>query len=45
MFVRWQDGTQRVAPKVEQRLQLIQQMDKELRRFQVQHIYSILRDQ
>ena len=45
IFRRWQDGTRRVVPKPEQRLQLIRQMHEDLGHFGVGRTHSMLRGQ
>jgi hypothetical protein len=43
IFYRWPDGTRKVVPRPDQRLQLIQQVHEELSHFGVRHTHSMLR--
>ncbi len=45
MFRRWPDGTRRVVPRPEQRLQLIRQVHEDLGHFGVRRTHSMLRGQ
>jgi hypothetical protein len=43
IFCRWLDGTRKVAPRPDQRLQLIWQIHEELSQFEVRSTHSMLR--